>query len=168
MSRWKLEEVSEKTAKHREWEKTPGGKAYAERHKEYARQWRLKNKEKFHAKQKENYDAVRLEALKKYSQEVPVCACPNCGVKDLAFLTIDHIDGSGSEHRREIGQAQGVLDKAGRKAQAEKTGKKVTVGGNGFAYWLKKNNWPGGFQVLCMNCNKAKGKQPFCPVHGPA
>jgi len=29
--------------------------------------------------------------------------------------------------------------------------------------WLKKNNFPKGFQVLCMNCNFAKGKLGKCP-----
>ena len=29
--------------------------------------------------------------------------------------------------------------------------------------WLKKNNFPPGFQVLCGSCNFAKGKYGSCP-----
>ncbi len=46
------------------------------------------------------------------------------------FLTIDHIDGSGAEHR-----------------------KKLTVS---ITKWLAKHNYPEGFQILCWNCNQGK------------
>lgn len=62
-------------------------------------------------------------------------ACVVCGENRLACLSIDHIDGSGAKQRRSI----------------LKTGK-----GNGFYYWIKKNNYPDGFQTLCMNCNWVK------------
>ena len=58
------------------------------------------------------------------------CAC--CGEGNIAFLTIDHIAGGGSAHRKSFG---------------------------GSIYrWLKLNNFPSGFQTLCMNCNFAKSK----------
>ncbi len=56
--------------------------------------------------------------------------CCICGDKRISALTIDHIDGGGSEHRRDIGQ-----------------------GGSQFYRWLKKNQYPKGYRVLCMNCN---------------
>ncbi len=62
-----------------------------------------------------------------------VCAC--CGENNLIFLTIDHINGGGTKHRREMG------------------------GGGRFNYrWIVRNNFPPGFQVLCMNCNFGKGQ----------
>lgn len=62
-----------------------------------------------------------------YSCGEPKCKC--CGELELEFLTMDHIDGGGNEHR------------------------KVTR--NIYRY-LKINNFPPGYQVLCMNCNFSK------------
>ena len=37
--------------------------------------------------------------------------------------------------------------------------KKIEVLGQ----WIKKNNFPKGFQILCHNCNVAKGIYGECP-----
>lgn len=69
------------------------------------------------------------------------CAC--CGEGNLAFLTIDHINGNGSQHRiKVIG---------------------IRSGGRKFYRWLKAQGYPSEFQVLCMNCNFAKGHYGICP-----
>jgi len=83
-----------------------------------------------------------LEVLVHYSNGSPVCAC--CGESERDFLVIDHISGHGNEHRRQIfGRAQsGWL----------------------FYSWLIKQSFPGGFQVLCHNCNMSKAKHGKC-VH---
>lgn len=65
-----------------------------------------------------------------------LCAC--CGESDLSCLTIDHINNNGAAHRQELGTR--VIYK-----------------------WLITNNFPGGFQVLCFNCNRAKAKCGACP-----
>jgi hypothetical protein len=57
------------------------------------------------------------------------CAC--CGETELVFLTMDHIDGGGTQHNKEINGAH-------------------------LAQWLFKMGFPEGFQVLCFNCNWAK------------
>lgn len=80
---------------------------------------------------------AREEALKHYGGNPPICAC--CGEETKEFLAIDHIDGKGGEHRRQKG-----------------------VAGN-FFRWLRKNDYPAGFQVLCHNCNLAKGFYGKCP-----
>lgn len=67
------------------------------------------------------------------------CAC--CGTDDLWVLSIDHINGDGAAHRREL------------KARGETFG----------YHWLKKNGFPDGFQVLCLNCNLARGFYGYCP-----
>lgn len=54
------------------------------------------------------------------------CVC--CGETEPMFLTIDHIDGGGNEHRRNSNRAD-------------------------IHPWLIKHNFPAGFQVLCYNCN---------------
>ena len=34
--------------------------------------------------------------------------------------------------------------------------------------WLKANSYPDGFQILCFNCNCAKGAYGECPHTGSA
>lgn len=58
----------------------------------------------------------------------------------MDVLSIDHTNNNGAEHRKEIG-----------------------VGGNTLYQWLKNNHYPGGFRVLCMNCNRARGSYGYCP-----
>jgi hypothetical protein len=52
--------------------------------------------------------------------------------------------------------------------------KRVLIGGGGnkhrksiknrnFYLWLKQNDYPSGYRVLCMNCNFAEGKFGYCP-----
>jgi hypothetical protein len=70
--------------------------------------------------------AQRIEALQAYGGLVPACAC--CGEATLLFLALDHVNGGGRQHHLE-------------------------TGGGGFYVWLRKNNYPEGFKVLCHNCN---------------
>lgn len=60
-------------------------------------------------------------------------ACVKCGFSDIRALSIDHINGGGSEER---------IAKIKR--------------GTKFYSWLMKNNYPLGFQTLCMNCQWIK------------
>lgn len=79
---------------------------------------------------------LRAEVLRRYGGDPPTCAC--CGEHRDEFLTVDHVDGDGAEHRREIGQGQ-------------------------LYPWLKRNDWPEGFRVLCANCNWSRGVRGYCP-----
>ena len=135
MPRWKLKNPSRETAYQRKWLETDKGVEYRKKHSEYVKEWRRKNRDKFLATQKRGYAKMRLETLVRYCGDPPECAC--CGETEVVFLAIDHISGGGNIHRRKI-------DPDGK------------IGGNGFGYWLKKNGWPKGFQVLCFNCNWAK------------
>lgn len=86
---------------------------------------------------KEQFRQMRYQVLFHYSNGELKCAC--CGEKEYQFLTIDHINGKGREERRKEGM------------------------GSSFYRYLIKNNFPKGFQVLCMNCNFAKGHYGKCP-----
>lgn len=69
------------------------------------------------------------------------CAC--CGEDKIEFLAIDHINGGGNKHRKQEG-----------------------MGGGYFTYkWLRDNNYPKDFRVLCHNCNQSIGNYGYCP-HG--
>ena len=110
-------------------------KKHPDRAKEIARNYRSKEgvKEKLKEAGKKYREALRLSALIHYSQGKPICKC--CGEKHMEFLTIDHITGGGCKHRRSI---------------------RKDISAWQFYLWLKRNNYPKGFQVLCMNCNFAK------------
>lgn len=78
---------------------------------------------------------LKFETISAYGGS---CRC--CGEDSLEFLTIDHINGGGNSHRRELGGTQMV-----------------------FRY-LRKNGYPAeGYQVLCFNCNAAKTFYGKCP-----
>lgn len=68
-----------------------------------------------------------------------IAKCAKCGYNDIRALSIDHIDGKGCDHRKELGRGNG-------------SGKK-------FYKWLIKNNFPDGYQVLCMNCQFIKSQE---------
>lgn len=75
------------------------------------------------------------------------CTC--CGESQLVFLTIDHVNGNGSAHRRELAK--------------ENKSRGRDFGGARMYRWLKRQGWPAGFQVLCWNCNVAKRQLGRCP-----
>ena len=77
----------------------------------------------------------------------PVCKC--CGETELEFLSIDHINGDGAAHRKEMAKNSNSSPHA--------------YCGYHLHTWLRLNNYPPGFQVLCMNCNFAKGHFGECP-----
>lgn len=65
---------------------------------------------------------------------------PLNGEKHVEFLTIDHIDETGSEHRKEVG------------------------GGHSMYMWLRKNGYPkDNYRLLCLNCNCSLGFYGYCP-----
>jgi hypothetical protein len=105
-----------------------------ERVRGYHRRYRAENPEKDRETHRKKHVKLRTKVLEAYGS---YCAC--CGESDYHFLAIDHINGGGAAHRREIG------------------------GGGNTYNWLVKNNFPKGFQVLCHNCNQARGAYGFCP-----
>jgi hypothetical protein len=73
--------------------------------------------------------------LKQYGD---VCAC--CSESNPYFLQIDHINGGGIAERRALG-----------------------IYGQKFLRYLEKQGFPGGYRVLCANCNFSMGLYGFCP-----
>jgi hypothetical protein len=78
---------------------------------------------------KRRYEA-KLAAFRAYSNDL---SCRLCNESHVEFLCLDHVDGGGKRHRKEVGR------------------------GSGFYGWLSNNNYPPGFQLLCLNCNFRKG-----------
>lgn len=116
--------------------------------KEVRKFYYFNNREKYLKKQKlymlNGGKEIRDNTLKNLKKEVFLhygneCIC--CKENRFEFLTIDHINNNGAKHRKEY--------KTG-------TGKNV-------CRWLKKNNYPKSFQLLCYNCNCSKGFFGYCP-----
>jgi hypothetical protein len=66
------------------------------------------------------------------------CACPRCPETNPAFLTLEHVNGTGKAHRE-------------------------VVGSHAYAD-LRRRGWPkDGFTLLCFNCNLATRFGRTCP-----
>ena len=59
--------------------------------------------------------------------------CVKCGFNDIRALSIDHLNNNGYEHRKEMKRT-----------------------GVNFYRLLEKQEYPRGYQTLCMNCNFIK------------
>ncbi len=93
------------------------------------RQWHRDNRESSLARKAQYREDLRREVFGHYcgNSDKPFCQC--CGENILVFLSIDHINGGGRQHREEIGK----------------------LGGSEFLFWIR--GLPEGYQVLCRNCN---------------
>lgn len=99
-----------------------------------------RNKDKVQKKRFIDRCLVKLQVWHHYCHGSVRCVC--CGESDLRFLSIDHIDGGGTQHfikRWKGGETSDIYK------------------------WLVKNNYPEGYQVLCFNCNQAKHICGKCP-----
>lgn len=96
-----------------------------------------KHDKKYYKMTVERQQRDRKYAIHRYGA---VCAC--CGEDNPRFLTFDHKNQDGAEHRREMGEIHG---------------------GHAIVRWLIKNNFPPTIQLLCFNCNCAKGANRSCP-----
>jgi len=110
--------------------------------REAARARRAKDPAAHAAAAREWYQQTRLRIIDHYTQGTRTCAC--CGLDDgHEFLCLDHVNGDGSEHRKTL---------------------KASSGAKLFS-WIIRNNFPDTIQVLCYNCNCAKGfsSDGICP-----
>jgi len=73
---------------------------------------------------------VKKEVLTHYGNGN--CSCVRCGFEDIRALSIDHINGNGHYLRTK-----------------NKSHRNITK-------WLKDNDFPIGYQTLCMNCQFIK------------
>jgi hypothetical protein len=116
-------------------------KKHVHENKEHYQAWRRK-----HKSQKSQYDKEYRELnLTKIKEDKKIrllnlkievftayggvkCSC--CQEPEISFLAIDHIHGGGTQHRKKTG-----------------------MHGQKLYRWLKINNYPSGYRVLCHNCN---------------
>lgn len=83
---------------------------------------------------KTQYHKFRSLALEHYGKQ---CDC--CNEIEKEFLGIDHINGGGTKHRKELKNKSNIYR------------------------WVCKNNYPKEFRILCHNCNLSLGFYGYCP-----
>jgi len=97
---------------------------------------RIANREALAVKDMERKNKLKIEVLWHYSNRYEnYPRCIHCGFSDIRALSIDHINGNGAEERR--------------------TRVRSSLGRNVYE-WLKRQNYPEGYQTLCMNCQWIK------------
>jgi len=105
-------------------------KKWVEKHPNYGTEYAKRRGKKYIKEcNKKQAKKLRMDILNHYSNEKIICALCSCDIVEV--LTIDHINGGGNKHRK----------------------KENMIGGSMLYRWLRKNNYPDGFRVLCRNCN---------------
>lgn len=123
-------------------------KKYRDTHKTelkaYFKEYYKKNPLFLKEKERKRLIKLRTEIVFAYGSK---CNC--CGETIPEFLTIDHINNDGADHRREL------------------FGDRIGHGTGAFYRWIKKNNFSKeNLQLLCFNCNCGKYRNKGVCPHG--
>jgi hypothetical protein len=89
-----------------------------------------------HQRSRNGHAALKLKVLDSYGGR----RCVGCGIENIYVLQVDHIHGGGNKHAREIG------------------------GRSKMYRWLRDNNYPPGFRILCANCNILAARNQPLPL----
>src|SRR4030067_1212344 len=103
--------------------------------KDYNKKYLLENKEKNRESNRKERENLKIDILSHYSGN-KIC-CAYCGFDDNRALQLDHINNNGAEERIKL---------FGNR----------TYAGTTFYRWVRRQNYPEGYQVLCANCNIIK------------
>ena len=104
----------------------------------WSRNFRKNYPKKYMATVRKSQRKLRTEMINGYGGK---CSC--CGETILEFLTLEHTNGDGKQHRKRVGE--------------------------GAAVWrdLRERNWPqNGFTLLCWNCHMVTKTGQVCPHKG--
>jgi len=124
----------EQQAKHQLWKgKNPDkvrehNRRYYEKHKDKLRKIEALRSYKKLEGQRKCREKLKIRVLTHYGNGK--LACVMCGESRLACLSLDHVENDGARHRK--GLKQEIYS------------------------WIEHNNYPDGFQTLCMNCQWVK------------
>ena len=73
---------------------------------------------------------TRLKVLTHYGGNPPKCS--HCGFNNYKVLELDHINNNGADERKKFKSTYQLY------------------------FWIVRNNYPAGYQILCRNCNWLK------------
>jgi len=122
---------------HRKWKRSNPDKVrqhnrkYYEKHKEKLQ--RIEGIRTYNrlAERRKRMKELRLRVITHYGNGE--CVCVQCGFSDIRALSIDHVNNDGAEKRKIIK--------------------------DNIYTWLERNNYPEGYQTLCMNCQWIKKRE---------
>ena len=140
-----VDKKHKQTPEYKKWAKKHA-KEYHEKPEVKAMYWEIRNTPESLANAKNERNTRRLKILKHYSKlhsnsNIPCCNC--CGENfHVDFLALDHI----------AGKRQMDLE-----PELKKLKYSSKLKGMNLHRWIIRNNFPDGFQILCTNCNFAKG-----------
>ena len=109
-----------------------------DKYREACRNWRQINPDRAKELGLSWRRGLKEDVLRHYSGDVPSCSC--CNEPRIEFLCLDHVDGGGNKQRATLKRS-----------------------GTMFYSWIRRNNFPSGFRVLCHNCNMSMGSFGYCP-----
>lgn len=101
------------------------------------RAYRARYPDRYESYKAELRQQIRLRKESVISHYGESCSC--CAVSDLDVLSLDHIQGGGTQHRKQVGS------------------------GDQFYRWILRSEFPAGFRTMCLNCNIAIGIYGRCP-----
>ena len=104
---------------------------------ERSTKWYYKNKDRVSINHRKILTNAKEKVFRYYGKK---CAC--CGLVDEKFLTVDHVNN---------GKGNGVSN-GRRRIPSVRLYQQII-----------KEGFPKTFQILCMNCNWAKGQYGVCP-----
>jgi len=106
-----------------------------DRHAEYRRRY----PDKVRRSRQETQQKVKRQVIGHYGS-----ACECCGERNLHFLTLDHVNNDGGEHRRLV---------------------KEETGAASIYRWIRNRDFDHDFElrVLCYNCNLGRRVTGVCP-----
>jgi hypothetical protein len=129
------EEKQKYRERHYRYQKKSDAKRFARMSVEELASYKAKRT----ADQAARYAALKAETYAAYGGAI--CKC--CGETEPLFLSIDHVFNDGNLQRKQFPKLKG---------------------GYSLYFWLKSHSFPGGFQVLCMNCQTGKHRNKgVCP-----
>ena len=139
----KREEILQKTAAYYQTHKERQSfvrKRWQKNHPEkvlgYSAKWRRENPEANRERILDYKERLKTKVFDHYGRS---CKC--CGESRKEFLSMDHINGGGSKHRRES-RLTNYTD---------------------LYNCIIRHHFPNDFRVLCHNCNASRGYYGFCP-----
>ena len=103
--------------------------------KQQKREWKKKHihTPEYLFNRRRNQEQCKMDCFFIYSDGY--MKCKKCGYENISALTLDHINNDGAKERKQF---------------------KLAGYGSTFFRYLKQNNFPDGYQVLCRNCNWEK------------
>ncbi|KKQ94900.1 MAG: hypothetical protein UT21_C0011G0008 [Candidatus Woesebacteria bacterium GW2011_GWA1_39_11b] len=136
---WFGESRKKENPKWTEEYKKEYSKKYRENNKEkisnLGKTWRGNNKDSTRKAGRKEREKLKFDILNHYSNGKLCCA--NCSFNDSRALQVDHIENNGAEERRKL------------------FGNRLFAGTT-FYRWVRRNNYPEGYAILCANCNIIK------------